>query len=56
VVALAPESVVVEVAGTETEVDAFVALVRTYGIKELVRTGAVVMSRGSGSIEEALKR
>jgi acetolactate synthase small subunit len=30
--------------------------VRTYGIKELVRTGAVVMSRGSGSIEEAIKR
>jgi acetolactate synthase-1/3 small subunit len=56
VVDLAAESVVVEVAGTETEVDAFVALVRTYGIKELVRTGAVVMSRGSGSIEEALKR
>ena len=36
--------------------DAFVALVRTYGIKELVRTGAVVMARGSGSIEEAIKR
>ena len=56
VVDLTAESVVVEVTGTETEVDAFVALVRTYGIKELVRTGAVVMARGSGSIEEALKR
>jgi acetolactate synthase small subunit len=33
-----------------------VGLVRGYGIKELVRTGAVVMSRGSGSIEEAVKR
>jgi acetolactate synthase I/III small subunit len=53
---LSPGSVIVEVTGTETEVDAFVALVRTYGIKELVRTGAVVMSRGSGSIEEAIKR
>ena len=39
-----------------TYVDAFVALVRTYGIKELVRTGAVVMSKGSASIEEATKR
>ena len=56
VVDLAPDSAVVEVSGTEAEVDAFVALVRTYGIKELVRTGAVVMTRGSGSIEEALKR
>jgi acetolactate synthase-1/3 small subunit len=53
---LAAESAIVEVTGTEAEVDAFVALVRTYGIKELVRTGAVVMTRGSGSIEEALKR
>jgi acetolactate synthase-1/3 small subunit len=56
VVDLAGESVIVEVTGTETEVDAFVALVRTYGIKELVRTGAVVMARGSNSIEEAVKR
>jgi acetolactate synthase-1/3 small subunit len=53
---LAGEAVVAEVTGTEAEVDAFAALVRPYGIKELVRTGAVVMSRGSGSIEEAVKR
>jgi len=56
IVDLADGSVIVEVTGTETEVDAFVALVRTYGIKELVRTGAVVMARGSGSIEEASPR
>ena len=56
VVDLAAESLIVEVTGPEHEVDAFVALVRTYGIKELVRTGAVVMSRGSSSIEEAVKR
>src|SRR5215207_1495441 len=52
VVDLSGEAVVVEVTGPESEVDAFLALVRTYGIKETVRTGAVVMSRGSGSIEE----
>ncbi len=56
VVDLAPESVVVEATGTEVEVDALVALLRGYGIRELVRTGAVVMARGSGSIEEATKR
>ena len=49
-------SVIVEAAGTEAEVDAIVALLRSYGIKELVRTGTVVMARGSASIEEALKR
>ena len=56
VVDLAADSVIVEVTGPERDVDAFVALVRTYGIKELVRTGSVVMSRGSSSIEEAVKR
>jgi len=56
VVDVAPESVIVEATGTEGEIDALVALLRGYGIKELVRTGAVVMLRGAGSIEEALKR
>jgi len=50
------EAVIAEVSGTESEVDNFVAGVRDFGIKELVRTGAVVMARGSGSIEEAVKR
>jgi acetolactate synthase-1/3 small subunit len=56
VVDLAADALIVEVTGTEFEVDAFVGLVRTYGIKELVRTGAVVMARGSTSIEEAVRR
>jgi acetolactate synthase I/III small subunit len=56
VVDLVDGSVIAEVTGTESEIDAFVALVRTYGIKELVRTGAVVMARGSVSIEEAIKK
>ncbi len=56
VVDLAADAVIVEAAGTEAEVDALVALLRGFGIKELVRTGTVVMTRGSGSIEEAIKR
>jgi acetolactate synthase-1/3 small subunit len=56
VVDLAADAVIVEAAGTEAEVDALVALLRGFGIKELVRTGTVVMTRGSGSIEEAVKR
>jgi acetolactate synthase-1/3 small subunit len=50
------ESVIAEISGSEADVDNFVAGVREFGIKELVRTGAVVMARGSGSIEEAVKR
>jgi acetolactate synthase I/III small subunit len=53
---VADDSIVAEVTGPEADIDNFVALVRGYGIKELVRTGAVVMSRGSASIEEAVKR
>ncbi len=53
---VAPDAVIAEVSGTESEVDNFVACVRSFGIKELVRTGAVVMARGGGSIEEAVKR
>ena len=55
VVDISAESVIVEAHGTEAEIDALVALLRSYGIKELVRTGATVMLRGAGSIEEALK-
>ncbi len=50
------EAVIAEVSGSEREVDDFVACVRGFGIKELVRTGAVVMARGAGSIEEAVKK
>jgi acetolactate synthase-1/3 small subunit len=51
---VAADALVAEVTGSEAEIDTFVGLVRGYGIKELVRTGAVVMSRGSASIEEAI--
>jgi acetolactate synthase-1/3 small subunit len=53
---VSPESLIAEVSGTESEVDAFIGLVRGFGIRELVRTGAVVMARGTASIEEAIKR
>jgi acetolactate synthase I/III small subunit len=56
VVDVANESLIAEVTGTRGEIESFVALLRTYGIKELVRTGAVVMTRGNQSIEEAVKR
>ena len=56
IVDVADGSVIVEATGTEAEVDALIALLRGFGIKELVRTGTVVMVRGAQSIEEATKR
>ena len=38
-------SLVVELAGAEDKIEAFVDLVRPYGIRELARTGSIAMSR-----------
>lgn len=50
VVDVAQDSVIVESSGTVEETDALVALLGGFGIKEMVRTGAIVMGRGSGVI------
>ncbi len=46
IVDVATETVIVEVTGTEDKVDAFLEMVRPFGIKELVRTGRIAMARG----------
>ena len=45
------DALVVEHSGTEQEIDSLIALMGGFGIKELVRTGAVAMSRGSNAID-----
>ena len=47
VVDLGPDALVLELTGTPEELDSFHELVRSHGIKELVRTGRVGMSRAS---------
>ena len=44
---LGPDAIVFELVGTPDEVAAFEELVRPYGVKELVRTGRVGMSRAA---------
>jgi acetolactate synthase-1/3 small subunit len=51
VVDLAADSVIVEATGTEDEIDRLVELVTPFGIRELVRTGSVVMLRGAQTVE-----
>jgi len=46
IVDVAPEMMVVEISGPERKVEAFVELMRPFGIKELVRTGRIAMVRG----------
>ena len=47
IVDVAPESVVVEITGTEDKIESLIELLRPLGIEELVRTGQVAMMRGS---------
>jgi acetolactate synthase I/III small subunit len=51
VVDLAADSVMVEATGTEDDIDRLVELVTPFGIRELVRTGSIVMLRGAQTVE-----
>jgi acetolactate synthase-1/3 small subunit len=49
IVDVAADSLVVEATGTEDKIDAIVAMLKPYGLKELVRTGRVAMVRGAAT-------
>ena len=49
VVDVGPEEVMLEISGQERKVEAFIDLMRPFGIVELVRTGRIAMVRGSRS-------
>lgn len=53
IVDVAPDQVIVEISGQEKKVEAFVELMRPYGIVELVRTGRIAMVRGISQADEA---
>ncbi len=46
VVDVAPDSVLMEATGPEDKIDSLVQVLRSYGIKEMVRTGVVAMTKG----------
>lgn len=46
VVDVARQSLTVELSGPEAKLEAFIDLVRPYGIRELARTGVIAMQRG----------
>jgi acetolactate synthase-1/3 small subunit len=51
VVDVSPEALTIEITGTPDKIDAFLNLMRTYGIMELARTGLTALSRGVSSIK-----
>jgi acetolactate synthase-1/3 small subunit len=49
VVDVSPESLIIEITGTEDKIDGLVEMLRPYGVLEMARTGRVAMSRGTGA-------
>ena len=52
VVDVAPDSVMLELTGTEEKLEAFVELLKPYGIEELARTGVIAMTRGVQNVKD----
>ncbi|MEI8196344.1 MAG: acetolactate synthase small subunit [Phycisphaerae bacterium] len=50
VVDVGANTVLVLLTGTEDKIDAFIELVRPYGLKEVARTGVIAMPRGSSTV------
>ena len=49
IVDVAPDSVIVEVTGTEEKIEGMVELLRPVGVLEMVRTGQISMTRGANT-------
>ena len=51
IVDVARDSFVIEITGDEDKINAFIDLMRQYGIKEVARTGKISMQRGSKALQ-----
>lgn len=51
IVDVSRESFIVEITGDEEKINAFIDLMRQYGIKELTRTGKISMARGKKTVQ-----
>jgi acetolactate synthase I/III small subunit len=51
VIDASPESLILEITGVDSKIDAFIELMKDFGIKEIARTGTTALARGSKSIK-----
>jgi acetolactate synthase I/III small subunit len=51
VIDVSPDSMTVEITGTPDKIDAFLNLMKTFGIIELARTGITALARGAKAIK-----
>jgi acetolactate synthase-1/3 small subunit len=56
VIDLAPDSLTIEITGTEDKIDGLLDVLRPYGVLEMARTGRVAMARGLRSSAGAAAR
>ena len=49
IVDVGPEQIMVEISGQEKKIEAFIELMRPYGIRELARTGRIALVRSAAS-------
>ena len=47
IVDVGSKDIVIELSGQESKIQAFIELLKPYGIKELARTGSIAMARGA---------
>lgn len=55
VIDVSADSMIVEITGDPEKIDAFVRLVKPYGIKEMARTGVTAMHRGVKSVKDSVR-
>jgi acetolactate synthase-1/3 small subunit len=51
VIDASPSTLMMELTGPQDQIDSFLAIVRPFGIRELVRTGPIAMVRGGSSVQ-----
>jgi acetolactate synthase-1/3 small subunit len=52
-----PETLIVEITGTQDKIDGLVAILQPFGIAEMVQTGALAMTRGpKGGAAQAMEQ
>jgi len=51
IVDVARDSMIIEITGDEEKISAFIDLMRQFGIKELVKTGKISMTRGAKVVQ-----
>jgi acetolactate synthase-1/3 small subunit len=56
IVDVSMESLIIEVTGDEEKLDSLLNLLRTFEVKEVVRTGRIAMTRGSSTTTETARK